>query len=123
MAPSLISCLQSEAPGSGPSRTSINPVSQFGILKLGENGEVTGVDEKPKLDHWINAGFFVFSKKIFDYFRDGWELEKEVFQELAKKNEIIAFRHRGFWACMNTFKDTMDLNKMWKSGKTPWKVW
>ncbi len=102
--------------------TAINPESQFGVLKL--NGDyVEGFIEKPKLDTWINGGFFVIDKKIFSRLKKGQELEDHTFKELAKENEITAYRHKGFWKCMNVFKDVVELNELWNSGKAPWKVW
>lgn len=103
--------------------TSVNQMSQFGIININEKGEITGFQEKPLLGQWINGGFFVFNRKIFSYMKNGRELEKEVFGELTKERQINAFRHTGFWASMNTFKDVIELNKMWDSGKPPWKVW
>ena len=102
--------------------TAINPESQFGILQLKDN-QVQEFIEKPLLDHWINGGFFIFNKKIFDHIKEGYDLEKETFHELAKQHEITAYKHKGFWKCMNTFKDTQELNELWNNKKAPWKVW
>jgi len=102
--------------------TAINPESQFGVLKL--NGDhVEGFIEKPKLDTWINGGFFVIDRRIFSQLKKGNELEDHTFKELAKENEITAYRHKGFWKCMNVFKDVVELNELWNKGKAPWKVW
>ncbi len=102
--------------------TAVNPESQFGILQL--SGEiVTGFAEKPKLDYWINGGFFAMRSRIFGYLKKGNELEDETFRELAQEKEIIAYRHKGFWKCMNVFKDAVELNEMWEKGNAPWKVW
>ncbi|MBI2575317.1 NTP transferase domain-containing protein [Candidatus Woesearchaeota archaeon] len=102
--------------------TAINPESQFGVLDL--NGDmVGGFIEKPKLHTWINGGFFVFNKKIFNYLQKGKELEDHAFRELANKGELTAYRHAGFWKCMNVFKDAVELNDMWEKGNAPWKVW
>lgn len=103
--------------------TTIRPDSQFGILHLDEEGIVKGFKEKPRLDNWVNGGFFIFNKKIFQYFKEGEDLEKEVFERLAKENQICAFKHEGFWKCMNTFKDTLELNKFWENNKAEWKIW
>lgn len=102
---------------------SVNPLSQFGILEMNENNEIIKFKEKPKLNHWINGGFFVCNKKIFNYIKDNYDLEKETFEELVKEKQICAFKHNGFWKCMNTFKDVMELNEIWKQNKAPWKVW
>lgn len=103
--------------------TTIRPYSQFGILQLNEDGTVNGFKEKPKLDCWINGGFFVFNKKIFQYLKREGDLEKEIFKQLAEENQISAFKHEDFWICMNTFKDTLELNKLWDDNKAKWKIW
>jgi len=103
--------------------TAINPRSQFGIMEINDNDEIIEFKEKPKLDHWINGGFFVFNKKIFDYIKEGYELEKETFEDLVKEKQICSFKHNGFWKCMNTFKDTMELNELWEKDKALWKAW
>ena len=103
--------------------TAVNPESQFGIMEVNDNNEIIEFKEKPKLDHWINGGFFVFNKKIFSYITDDYDLEKETFNELVKEKQICAFKHPGFWKCMNTFKDTIELNELWDKDKAPWKVW
>lgn len=103
--------------------TSVNLMSQYGILKLNENDEIIKFVEKPVLEHWINGGFFVINKKIFDYIKKGMELEDDVFRKLAKERNIAAFKHKGFWKSMNTLKDVKELNDMWKTDEISWKVW
>ncbi len=103
--------------------TAVNPLSQFGIMEINNNNEIMEFKEKPKLDHWINGGFFVFNKKIFSHLKNSYDLEKETFEDLVKEKQIQAFKHDGFWKCMNTFKDTMELNELWNNKKAPWKVW
>jgi glucose-1-phosphate cytidylyltransferase len=95
----------------------INPVSQFGIIEIDGNDAVTNFKEKPKLSHWINAGYYVFNKKIFDYLQPDFELEKEPLEKLANENQIVAFRFDGFFKTMNTLKDVIELNEMWDSGE------
>jgi glucose-1-phosphate cytidylyltransferase len=103
--------------------TTIQPNSQFGILITDENHLVTEFKEKPKLEHWINAGFFIFNKKIFDYMPEGEELERGVFELLAKDRKLSAYKHKGFWRCMNTVKDMVLLNKIWDENNAKWKNW
>lgn len=103
--------------------TAVNPSSQFGIMEISSNNEIIEFKEKPKLDHWINGGFFVFNKKIFSCIKDNYDLEKETFEDLVKEKQICAYKHEGFWKCMNTFKDTIELNELWNQNKAPWKVW
>ena len=100
--------------------TAIDLISPFGILKINKKCEVTIFKEKPKLNHLMNGGFYVFNKKIFDYIKKGCDLEKETFDDLAKKKMIAAFYHKGFWKSMNTLKDVMELNEMFANGKIPW---
>jgi glucose-1-phosphate cytidylyltransferase len=101
--------------------TCANPLSQFGVLDV-EDDLVLGFKEKPPLNQWINGGFFVFDKRIFDYLTEDSVLEKEPFEKLANLKEIAAYKFNEFWECMDTFKDMQLLNKLWKDGKAPWKV-
>lgn len=104
--------------------TAVRPSSQFGIIELDGNSDlVTKFNEKPILDHWINGGFFVFEKEIFLYLNYDDILEKEPFTKLAKIKNLIAYQHKGFWECMDTYKDNLELNKMWKNGQAKWAVW
>lgn len=96
--------------------------SPFGIMDISEIGLVESFQEKPILEHWINGGFMVFSDKIFDYLDFG-ELEQEVFKKLVKEKQLNAFRHFGKWKSMNTVKDNMELNELWKNKKAFWKAW
>ena len=68
------------------------------------------------------TGFFVFNKKIFSYLKEGYELEKEAFETLAKEGNINAFKFNGFWGTMNTLNDHVKLNRLWEENP-PWKVW
>jgi glucose-1-phosphate cytidylyltransferase len=102
--------------------TAVNPISSFGLLDLGMDGTVESFREKPKLKEWINGGFFVFERRIFEYLDDSCVLEKEPFERLAAEGELMAYRHDGFWKCMDTFKDNVELNEIWDAG-APWKVW
>ena len=87
------------------------------------NNEIRfSLKNKTKLKEWINGGFFVFERRIFDYLDDNCVLEKEPFERLAAEGELMAYRHDGFWKCMDTFKDNVELNEIWDAG-APWKVW
>jgi glucose-1-phosphate cytidylyltransferase len=72
---------------------------------------------------WINGGFFAFRRQIFDYIKDGEELVEEPFRRLIEQEELTAYKHDGFWACMDTFKDKQLFDQLEASGNTPWKVW
>jgi len=101
----------------------VNPIFQYGVLEMNDNGEIIAFKEKPKLEHWINGGYFVFNKTIFNYMKEGWDLEKEIFKVLAKDRQIFAFKHNGFWKSMNTLKDVMELNEMWKKNELKKILW
>lgn len=103
--------------------TCVSPVSQFGVVEIGEAGVIREFREKPPLDHWINGGFFVFNKKIFDYLEPGLDLEDEVFRKLVLQKEILAYKLNTYWQCMDTFKDMQTLNQLWKANQAPWKIW
>lgn len=103
--------------------TAVQPTGRFGGLKLGQGDIVEKFEEKPK-DQWINGGFFVCNPEIFSYIEgDNTTFEKEPLETLAKQNELIAYKHHGFWKCMDTLKDKNDLNKLWEENKAPWKIW
>ena len=73
---------------------------------------------------YINGGFFVLSKKIFKYLKNDQTIfEKDCLPKLAKNNQLLAFKHNGFWGCMDTIKEKKELNKIWKSNQKAWKVW
>ncbi len=99
--------------------TAVNLESPFGILEL-KNNEVIGFREKPKLSHFMNGGFYVFNKKIFNYVKKGYDLEKDVLRDAAKANQIAAFKHKGFWKSMNTLKDVIELNELYQKGHLKW---
>ena len=100
--------------------TTVNPVSQFGILDIDNEGTILKFREKPLLNQWINGGFFVFTRKIFDYIEDNDILEKHPFERLSQKRMISAYKFNGFWVCMDTYKDTQILNEMWDKGNPLW---
>jgi glucose-1-phosphate cytidylyltransferase len=102
--------------------TAVKPRGRFGVLDLNEN-LVASFDEKPISDFWINAGFFVFENKIFDYLEGGQMLEEEPLRKLVQNSELNAFKHEGFWQPMDTYRDWIILNDLWKSSAAPWKVW
>jgi glucose-1-phosphate cytidylyltransferase len=105
--------------------TTVLPLGRWGVLDLDENGMVTGFREKPKEDgSWINAGFFVMQPEIFKYIEgDHMSLEGVPMQRLAQEKQLIAFRHTKFWHPMDTLRDKVNLDNLWKSGNAPWKVW
>ncbi|MBN4049041.1 NTP transferase domain-containing protein [archaeon AH-315-M20] len=100
--------------------TAVPLISPFGIIEVNENQEVTQFKEKPKLNHLMNGGFYVMEKEIFNHIKEGYDLEKETFEEFAKQNQIVAFKHNGFWKSMNTLKDVIELNELYAKGNAPW---
>ncbi len=104
--------------------TVARPHSSFGIVGVNANTSlVTHFEEKPILDHWINGGFFVFERNIFDYLKQSDVLEKQSFLRILKNKEISAFKHQGFWKCMDTYKDNLELNELWKMNNAAWRIW
>jgi len=103
--------------------TAVNPPSQFGIMEFDSNGVIRSFREKPSMDRWINGGFFVFQKEFLKLTGENDILEKEPLERLTTKGELVAYRHQSFWRCMDTYKDTIHLNEIWKSGTAPWKIW
>lgn len=102
----------------------VRPYSPFGIVGVDSGTQiVTHFEEKPILDHWINGGFFVFNKEIFDYLKDDDILEKDTFGRLVKDKNIAAYKHNGFWECMDTYKDNLKLNELWSNNNAPWAKW
>jgi glucose-1-phosphate cytidylyltransferase len=84
---------------------------------------VSGVKPISKSGLWINGGFFVFKKEIFDYMRDGEELVEEPFARLIEDEQLLAYKYQGYWSCMDTFKDRQQLDEMFNRGVAPWELW
>jgi glucose-1-phosphate cytidylyltransferase len=103
--------------------TSVRPYGNFGILHADGNGRVTAFEEKPRMTQWVNGGFFVFERAIFDYLDEQSVLEREPLERLAAEGELMAYPHAGFWACMDTYKDNIYLNERWETGMAEWKIW
>jgi glucose-1-phosphate cytidylyltransferase len=103
--------------------TVVRPRSQFGVAELDGEGLVRGFSEKPQLDHWVNGGFFCFERGVFSYLDESSVLEREPLERLAADRQLHAYRHSGFWDCMDTYKDAVLLNDLWESGDPPWRVW
>ena len=102
--------------------TVVRPELQFGVTELDGHGRVTGFHEKPRSEHWINGGFFVFEPGVFDYLADTSVLEREPLEGLAGDGQLRAYRHTGFWECMDTYKDAVALNDLWRGGHAPWRT-
>jgi glucose-1-phosphate cytidylyltransferase len=105
--------------------TTVSVASMKGVLETNEDGLVTSFREKDETDDAIiNGGYMVLNKKIKDYIEgDKTALEKEPFATLAKNRELMSFRHKGFWQCMDTQREMKYLIDLWEKGNAPWKVW
>lgn len=101
----------------------VRPTLPFGVTELGSGDAVAGFREKPRSEHWINGGFFVFEPAVFDYLAPDSVLERAPLERLAADGQLRAYRHTGFWECMDTYKDAVALNDLWASGDPPWRVW
>jgi glucose-1-phosphate cytidylyltransferase len=101
--------------------TVVQPELQFGVARLNGKDVVEGFQEKPQFDGWINGGFFVFEPQALDYIHADSTLEREPLENLARDGQLRAFRHTGFWDCMDTYKDAVMLNDLWEAGRAPWK--
>jgi glucose-1-phosphate cytidylyltransferase len=108
--------------GSLATVTVVRPDLQWGVAEL-SGDEVTGFVEKPRSEHWINGGFLCCEPGVFDYLRPDSVLEREPLSQLAADGQLRAFRHEGFWDCMDTYKDAVVLNDLWAAGRAPWRVW
>ncbi|MFL5843967.1 MAG: sugar phosphate nucleotidyltransferase [Solirubrobacteraceae bacterium] len=111
-----------EAHGAAATMTVVRPELQFGVARLGEADEVLGFEEKPRAEQWINGGFFIFEPAVFAHLREDSVLEREPLEQLAAERQLRAYRHAGFWDCMDTYKDAVMLNDLWNAGSAPWAV-
>ena len=102
--------------------TAVRPPARFGELKIQKAGLVKRFEEKNQINQgWINGGFFVFNKRIFNYLpKYQCMLEREPMVKLTKDWQLNALKHNGFWQCMDTLRDNKLLNKLWNSGKSKW---
>lgn len=97
---------------------------EYGVVEADDTGMVLGFVERPLLGRWINGGFMLFERSVLDLMADGSEvsLEKQVLPQLADQRQLMIYRHSGFWQSMNTMKDNLKLEELWRTG-APWKVW
>ncbi len=109
--------------GAQATMTVVRPELPFGVAELNGDGAVRGFREKPRSEHWINGGFLCMQPEVLRSVADDEVLEREPLSRLARTGQLRAFRHEGFWACMDTYKDAVALNELWASGQAPWKLW
>jgi glucose-1-phosphate cytidylyltransferase len=104
----------------------VQPDGRFGAFDHANDGKVSRFIEKPRGDgSWINGGFFICEPGVFDYIEDSDRVifEQSPLQKLASDGELFVYKHPGFWKCMDTLRDKLDLNELWAKGDAPWKTW
>ncbi len=104
--------------------TSVQPLGKFGLVDI-DGDKISKFLEKPSGDgNWINGGFFVLEPKVFDYLEDDSTIwEREPLEKLVKKGQLSVYKHTNFWQPLDTLRDKDYLEKLWASGKAPWKIW
>lgn len=100
--------------------TAVHPISRFGMLEVNKEGRISKFSEKPMMADWMNAGFFVFNWKVFDYLGENCVMEDDALPRLADEGELMAYKHDGFFFAMDTYRDYRYLNDLWDKGQTPW---
>jgi len=102
--------------------TVVRPDLQWGVAEL-QGARVSGFVEKPRSERWINGGFLCFEPGALAHIGPESVLEREPLRDLAAAGELAAYRHEGFWDCMDTYKDAVELNDLWGAGRAPWRTW
>jgi glucose-1-phosphate cytidylyltransferase len=107
--------------------TAVQLVSRFGGMDVSPNGDVIEFREKAKDEcKWINAGFFILRPEVFDYLEgdmNNMMWEDEPLENLTANNQLVAYRHTGFWKCMDALRDKLELEALWQNNQAQWKVW
>tara|TARA_Y100001936_G_C16091063_1_gene686240 strand:- start:1552 stop:2259 length:708 start_codon:yes stop_codon:yes gene_type:complete len=104
--------------------TAVQPPARFGALELNQNKVVSFTEKPPGDGNWINGGYFVLEPSVFDYLGDDSTVwEKEPIENLAKNNQLSAYRHSGFWQPLDTLREKNKLEELWSNGNPPWKIW
>lgn len=103
--------------------TAVRPFSQYGLMSLDGSDQVVNFEEKPRMTKYVNGGFFVFRRSIFNYLNEDEPIETSLFTKLVHERELMAFRHEGFWKSMDTFKENVELNQMWQGKAARWVRW
>jgi glucose-1-phosphate cytidylyltransferase len=102
---------------------SVKPTHSFHVVSMKENSVVNDIQHLAKSSIWINGGYFIFKKDIFNYLEEGEELVEEPFHRLIAGGQLITYKYKGFWISMDTFKDKQLLEDMYSKGNAPWEVW
>lgn len=101
----------------------IRPTYSFHLVQLADDNRVTGIEHVQRSDIWINGGYFLLRREIFDYIKPGEDLVDEPFRRLIAEGKLTGYRYDGFWAPMDTLKDKQDLDALYEGGNPPWAVW
>tara|TARA_B100001059_G_C17838713_1_gene590252 strand:+ start:932 stop:1633 length:702 start_codon:yes stop_codon:yes gene_type:complete len=104
--------------------TTVKPIPHFGRLKFDGNKVTEFIEKDKNKENWINGGFFICDKKVFNFLnKKNTIFESDALSLLAKKRQLSAYKHKNFWYCMDTLRDKRYLNKLWLLNKAPWKIW
>jgi glucose-1-phosphate cytidylyltransferase len=105
--------------------TTVRPTSRFGVLNLDGDAQVNSFAEKPQVEGWISAGYFVFDRRFLDYLDadPSCILERDPLEQLTRDGQLMAYRHEGFFYAMDTYREYIYLNELWNNDRAPWAVW
>lgn len=101
----------------------VHPSQSFHLVESDDRNLVQSIRSVESSNIWINGGFMVLRRSIFDYMKDGEELVEEPFGRLLDEKKLFAYRYRGFWKAMDTFKDKITFERLWSREEVPWRVW
>ena len=114
---------RAKATGATASFLAVRPNYSFHVVSMDDRGIVDGIHDVTRSDVWINGGYFVLRSELLDDLRPGEELVEEPFHRLLARDQLLAQRHEGFWAPMDTLKDKQWLEGLHESGQAPWQLW
>jgi glucose-1-phosphate cytidylyltransferase len=103
--------------------TGLRPQSRFGVIERDSTGAAVGFREKPRLDSYTSGGFFVLEPGVIDYLDAECVFEEEPLQNLAQDGQLAVYTHDGFWKSIDTYREYLEINRMWDSGERPWALW
>jgi glucose-1-phosphate cytidylyltransferase len=106
--------------GAAATMTVVRPRLPFGVARVDGAGVVRGFTEKPPSEHWVNGGFFCLGPAARAFVGADSVFEREPLESLAAAGQLRAYRHEGFWDCLDTYKDAISLNDLWAAGRAPW---
>ena len=104
--------------------TAVHPLARWGVLQMEGDAVVSFSEKLPSEAGWVNGGFFVLEPEVLEYIDgDSTQFEREPLERLARERQLVAYRHEGFWQCMDTLRDKRFLERLWQEGQAPWKTW